>query len=69
MNTEPTAKEPIKIGEAAALAGVTRRTISNWIEKGLLTKFQIGKPDAKGRRPVRVDRAELEPLATQQQAS
>jgi hypothetical protein len=66
---EPTAKEPITIGKAATLAKVTPRTIRNWMDKGILTRFYIGRPDAKGRRPVRVDRAELEPLATQQQAS
>ncbi|RME47088.1 MAG: DNA-binding protein [Chloroflexi bacterium] len=52
----PPSLELYTIGETAAILGVSRRSVSNWIRQGALKAIRLGP----GQRMVRIQLAELE---------
>jgi excisionase family DNA binding protein len=60
----------IEVQEVMAILGVSRQTVTRWVNNGRLTKYKMGSPmpgipaaTAERLRPVRFSRTEVEALA------
>jgi len=57
----PTTLEFFTVAETAAILGVSRKLISNWIHQGALPAIRLGP----GQRLLRIRRVDLEEIVTQ----